>query len=117
VFGIVLPSVAIVNSMRRANMKNKLTLSIVLAAALTLSFIPNVYAGGPEYDIDEKYGNLPGSGECWFDGYNTGLEENINQNRLDECYFDPGNAYLDAWIYGCRDAGNTEDMCITFTDS
>jgi hypothetical protein len=50
VFGAsaILPIDVEVDSSRRTNLKNKLTLCMALAAALTLSFLPNVYASGPE---------------------------------------------------------------------
>lgn len=42
------------------NMKNKFTLSIALAvASLTLSFLPSIYASGPESDSDDRFNDTP----------------------------------------------------------
>jgi hypothetical protein len=62
-FGTVLPRVTEVNSIFSTDMKNILTLSIALAAAaLTLSFLPNVYGSGPEGDSDDRFDHIPGAG-------------------------------------------------------
>ena len=61
-FETVLSSIAEVNPIRRANVKDKLTLSIALAAAaLTLSFLPNIYASEPESDSDDRFNDIPGA--------------------------------------------------------
>jgi hypothetical protein len=56
----VSPSGAEMNSIFSADMKNKLSLSIALAAALALGFLPNIYASGPESDSDDRSDNIPG---------------------------------------------------------
>ena len=62
VFETVLSSIAEVNPIRTANVKDKLTLSIALAAAaLTLSFLPNIYASEPESDSDDRFNDIPGA--------------------------------------------------------
>ena len=105
-----------VNSIHRADMKNALTLSIALAAALSLSFIPNVYAGGPRLDYDEKYEalgqeNMDWVVNCWADGYDDGFEWTMTMERADGCENSIGNPYLEAWTYGCIDTNETREYC------
>lgn len=39
-----------------------------------------VHAGGPERDHDERYEDIPGANECWYDGYRDGQDHPINHN-------------------------------------
>jgi hypothetical protein len=107
VFDKVLPSVREVKSIRRANTKNKLALSIALAAVLTSSllFISNIYiyASGPRGDSDDRYDNIPGAGECWTDGWDDGANNEYDSNRARECY-DKGDQYNQAY-------GHAESTC------
>jgi hypothetical protein len=99
---------------------------VVLAVALIIlfaSFLPNIYAGGPRNDWFTDYNNIPGAPQCWQDGYDDGLDHPFNQDRHKECIFeldpnpyDRGKPYYEAFIIGCKDAGNTEEICETFTD-
>jgi hypothetical protein len=57
VFETAIPSGAEANPIHRAHMKNKIALSIALAATLTLSFIPDIYASGP----DNRFNDIPGA--------------------------------------------------------
>jgi hypothetical protein len=90
-------------------MKNRLTLSITLAAALTLSllFISNIYAyinaSGPRLDEDEDFAHIEGAGECWVDGWDDGAVGKYNSERARECY-DKGNQYNVAF-------GHAIDVC------
>jgi hypothetical protein len=115
----VLPIVAKAYSICGAEMNNKimLTLTVALAATLTLSFLPNIYASGARSDWSEKYDNVPGAPQYWQDGYDDGLESPFSQNRHDECTFEAGEPYLEAWMYGCIDGGNTRADCETSVDS
>jgi hypothetical protein len=62
VFKTVSPSDAEMNPIFRVDMKNKLSLSIALAAALVLGFLPDIYASGPESDSEDRSDNIPGDG-------------------------------------------------------
>jgi hypothetical protein len=44
-----------------------------------------VYAGGVARDYDEKYDDIPGANECWYDGYLDGENNSYNHDRGDEC--------------------------------
>ena len=87
-----------------------------LIPILTLS-ISNVYASGPEYDYDEKYENVPGAPECWYDGYADGKNNPFNHDRNDECDNEGmGNQYYRAFIHGCVASDNSKETCEDFTD-
>lgn len=76
-----------------------------------------VYAGGPERDYDERYEDIPGTNECWYDGYADGQDHPFNHDRNEECK-DKGNQYYRAFIEGCKSVeGNTEETCEIATDN
>jgi hypothetical protein len=99
---------------------NFLLLTIIPVLML---FIPIVYAGGARSDWSDFYDNVEGAPECWQDGYDDGLDQPFDQNRHMECQFeiedhpDFGRPYYEAFIHGCRHAGNSQEICETFTDS
>lgn len=98
------------------------TLPVFLAVVLVVSVSVNgykyaVYASGPKLrlDWDEKYEDIPGAPEWWVDGYDDGLENPFDHDRHEECK-DKSNQYYRAFIVGCKDACNTEEICEQFTD-
>ena len=101
---------------------NKL-IFLSLSIPVLMLLVPNVYAGGARSDWSDHYDNVEGAPKCWQDGYDDGLDHPFDQDRHKECTFDiPKNVsnfnkpYYEAFIYGCQDAGNTEDICEGFTD-
>ncbi|MGH9984057.1 MAG: hypothetical protein ACRD8W_08885 [Nitrososphaeraceae archaeon] len=89
--------------------------------------VPNVYAGGARSDWSDHYDNIPGAPKCWQDGYDDGQNGPFDQVRHEECIVDIpedikygsefNEPYYEAFIYGCQDAGNTEETCERFTDA
>lgn len=76
--------------------------------------VQDVFGGGPRFDYDEKY---PEYADCWTDGWDDGQDHPFDQDRNDECKGeDKGNQYYRAFIFGCKDAGNSEETCERFTD-
>lgn len=93
----------------------KIIIFLVVISMLTGS-IHFVYAGGPEWDYDERYEDIPGAPECWHDGYLDGGDNPFDHDRNEECR-DKGNQYYRAFIHGCMSVeGNTEDICVSATD-
>lgn len=90
----------------------RLALVVVTLAAIG---IQSAYAGGPRMDWDERYEDIPGAPECWVDGFDDGQNNPFEHERNDECK-DKGNQYYRAFIVGCKEAGNTEEVCEAFTD-
>jgi hypothetical protein len=75
-----------------------------------------VYAGGPEWDCDDRYDQIPDACNCWHDGYIDGQDHPFDHDRNEECK-DKGNQYYEAFIQGCKSVeGNTEEICETATD-
>jgi hypothetical protein len=66
---------------------------ITVFYALAAIGIPSVYAGGPRYDYDEAFENVPGSPECWTDGFDDGANESFDEDRANECADIPGDQY------------------------
>jgi hypothetical protein len=102
-------------------MKSLIFLAII--PVLMLTIVPNVYAGGARMDWSDHYDDYPGASDCWIDGYDDGLENPFDQDRHKDCIFDIPKSvsnfnkpYYEAFIHGCRHAGNTEEICETFTD-
>ena len=95
----------------------KLTLSIGLVTGIVMNTnISTAFAGGPRFDWNGEYDTIPGGPQCWIDGWDSGLEENIDQDRIKECEFDDGNPYLDAWLGACEfGAGNSKETCESLT--
>ncbi|MGH9964628.1 MAG: hypothetical protein ACRD5E_07355 [Nitrososphaeraceae archaeon] len=95
--------------------------SLVTIPALIL-LVPNIYASGIRSDWSDFYDNVEGASKCWQDGYNDGLDYQFDQDRHKECQFDIeeypdfGEPYYEAFMHGCRRAGNTEQTCERFTD-
>jgi hypothetical protein len=97
-------------------MKNKLTLCVAVAAVMILTISVNsAIATGAESDSDDRFDNIPGAGDCWQDGYNDGQNGPFSQSRNDGCT-DKRNQYYAGFVQGCKDAGNTEDVCASSTD-
>jgi len=86
---------------------------VVLAVALIIfaSLLPNIYAGGPRLDYDERYKDIPGAPECWVDGYDAGFAGVYDKDRANECNNILGDEYNRSWPYGCIDSGLTEGEC------
>ena len=82
---------------------------IVVMAILTVTIIPNVYAGGPRHDYVERYEDVPGGPECWTDGFDDGANDSYDEDRANECE-DIGDQYNRAFDVGkvfCEE--NAED--------
>ena len=73
--------------------------------------LPNIYAGGPRLDYDERYEDIPGAPECWVDGYDAGFAGVYDKDRANECNDIPGDQYNSSWPHGCKDRGLTEVEC------
>ncbi len=55
---------------------------------------------------------------CEADGYEAGQDGPFSQELYETCQgIGAGDAYYDAFIEGCMDAGNTEDVCEQATDA
>ena len=89
-------------------------LALVVVALVAIG-IQSAYAGGPRMDWDERYEDIPGAPECWVDGFDDGRDNPFDHESNEECE-DKGNQYYHAFIVGCKDAGNTEEVCEAFTD-
>jgi len=94
-------------------MNNKLIFLGLIIPVLML-LVPNVYAGGPRNDPDERYDHIPGAAECWVDGYDAGFAGKYDKDRAQECANIPGNQYNASWGYGCEGAGYMPDECDDF---
>jgi hypothetical protein len=99
------------------------SLFFVAVAAVLMVLVPNVFAGGARSDWSDHYDNIPGTPECWQDGYDDGLDHPFDGDRHRECIFDIpkevsdfNQPYYEAFVHGCIDAGNTKDICKKFTD-
>ena len=110
--------------MLKMNNNNKL---IFLAIPiLLLAAVPNVYAGGARGDWSDKYYDIAGAPECWVNGYDDGQDNPFSQDKHKECLFDVeqsdnelccnGRPYYEGFMYGCMDAGNTQETCESATD-
>jgi hypothetical protein len=91
--------------------KLTLALSIMFIGTMTTNTVPNVYAGGPRADYDERYEDVPGASECWIDGYDAGFAGKYDKDRADECKDIPGNQYDTSWNHGCKNGGYMSDEC------
>lgn len=92
----------------------------VITAALIL-ILPTqlIYAGG-NFFPEEGTKEFNDIKRCVDDGYEDGRNEPFSRDRYEECNnFDylEVNPYYDAFINGCQDAGNLEEICERFTDS
>jgi hypothetical protein len=95
-------------------------LGLIPVLMLTIS---NVYASGARSDWSDHYSDYEGAPECWQDGYDDGQNGPFDQGRHKECVFDIpkdvsnfNEPYYEAFVHGCRHAGNTEETCEKFTD-
>ena len=70
---------------------NKLIFFSLIIPVLML-LVPNVYAGGPRHDSDEKYNHIPGAGQCWVDGFDAGFAGKYDIGRAEDCE-DRGDQY------------------------
>lgn len=55
-----------------------------------------------------------GAPECQVDGFDDGQNNPFDHDRNKECE-DKGNQSYRAFIVGCKEAGNTEEVCEAFT--
>jgi hypothetical protein len=102
---------------KNSYLKLSLILVLIVIAASASGNLLVVYAGGPERDYDERYEDIPGTNECWYDGYADGQDHPFNHDRNEECK-DKGNQYYRAFIEGCKSVeGNTEETCEIATDN
>jgi len=70
-----------------------------------------VHAGGLERDYDERYKDVQGAPECWYNSYADGQDHPFNHDRNEECK-DKSNQYYRAFIHGCLSVeGNTNEVC------
>ena len=85
----------------------------IFSSLILLLIIPTayVYAGGTRGDYDQRYEDIPGAPECWVDGYDAGVAGEYDIDRANECNDIPGDQYNRSWLYGCEDAGYTEQEC------
>ena len=104
----------------------KLIVTLPIYGIFLVLLTPYVYAGGPREDWPDIYGEMGDEGdraaECWVSGFDDGQNNPFNQDRHKECLFDTENSYAnkpyyEAFKVGCRDAGNTEEICERFTDA
>lgn len=99
------------------NLKLLPMLLIIVIGAAVSAHLSVVHAGGSERDYDERYKNIPGAPECWYDGYADGQDHLFNHDRNEECK-DKGNQYYRAFIHGCLSVeGNTKEVCESATDA
>jgi hypothetical protein len=108
-------------SMKSTSKNSYLKLSLILVLIATATSVSGnllvVHAGAPERDYDERYEDIPGTNECWYDGYADGQEYPFNHDRNEECKA-KGNQYYRAFIEGCKAVeGNTEDTWERATDN
>ena len=102
---------------KNGSLKLSLLLILIAIAASVSENLLAVYAGGPKRDYDERYEDIPGANECWYDGYADGQDHPFNHDRYEDCK-DKGNQYYCAFIHGCKSVeGNTEDTCESATDN
>jgi hypothetical protein len=87
-------------------------LILIAISPILMLAIPNVYAGGPRLDWDQRYEDIPGAPECWVDGYDAGFAGKYDKDRANECKDIPGDQYNASWGYGCEEAGYMEDVFI-----
>lgn len=96
------------------------SLFFVAAAAIVITVVPNTYAGGPRGDWFGEYADVPGAVDCWYDGYDDGLDHPFDGDRHRECIFDEigfheenrHKPYYKAFIIGCMQVeGNTQEIC------
>jgi hypothetical protein len=98
-------------------------LLILISIGITIGpFVPSIFSSGARSDWSDFYDNVQGAPQCWQDGYDDGQNSDFSQNRHKECQFnieehpDFGEPYYEAFIHGCRHAGNSNDICERSTD-
>ena len=69
---------------------------------LSLTTMPNVYAGGPRLDYDERYSGVPGAPDCWVDGWDYGTAHIYDKTRAEICKDIPGDQFNAAWDHACQ---------------
>jgi hypothetical protein len=91
---------------------------VLLVPVIALMFVPAFVLAGDKYDWPETYDRLndPQVFSCWENGFDDGQNDDFSQNRHDSCQFNVGQPYYEAFIIGCKNAGNSEDICESFTD-
>jgi hypothetical protein len=87
------------------------------------SSTPFAFSTGARSDWSDHYDDYPGAPKCWQDGYDDGLDNPFDGDRHRECIFDVprevssfNQPYYEAFMHGCRDAGNTEETCERFVE-
>lgn len=94
-----------------------MNISIIIAISVVMVFFTStgVFATSlDENDIPDRYKDLPGSHECWIDGYNDGVTDSWDRDRNFECYKITGgfDVYRTALQEGCYDGGYPEEYCL-----
>lgn len=71
-----------------------------------------------EYDKEKEQGNDDWTDSCRTSGYRAGQNGPFSQETHSHCGDESGgaSAYVDGFIDGCVDAGNTKDVCENATD-
>jgi hypothetical protein len=83
---------------------------LFLVLMSTTISVYQAYAGGPRLDSSDLDPPIPGSHECWVDGFDAGFAGKYDKNRADECV-DKADEYNGAWKYGCDNGVFTKDEC------
>lgn len=101
-------------------------LLFLAAISVLMLLVPLVWGSGARMDWSDKYDDIAGAPECWVDGYDDGQDNPFSQDKHKECLFDVeqsdselccnGRPYYEGFMYGCMDAGNTQETCDRFTD-
>jgi hypothetical protein len=94
---------------------NKLIFLDLGLIPVLMLLVPSVYAGGPRGDSSDIDPPIPGSHECWVDGYDAGFAGKYDKDRADGC-IDKADEYNGSWIWGCKHSGLTENECNDIRD-
>jgi hypothetical protein len=89
---------------------------IVLLVSVILS--PSLVVFATSNQASEDGSNSEGSNDsCRDSGYRAGRDGPFSQETYDHCgdEYDGDRSYLDGFIDGCMDAGNTRDVCESAT--
>jgi hypothetical protein len=70
------------------------TAGILIVATTAIN---EVNAGRPRHDYDAMYEDVPGTPECWTDGFDAGANDDYDSDRASECSDIPGDQYERAY--------------------